>query len=152
MTPRLRVTRDIPIDIMRWAGSPELIEVVTPFSREFVEQLKVVCADVTCRWVGDKKVWLVHPVCLPDVWWLVMEMWGEVDMDDETEETFLSQLKIDRASAEPVTLVLNAQGQITATYAGAADVTNLVQAATKRAGGCCPSSVQGGSKSCGPGK
>ncbi|RPJ43432.1 MAG: hypothetical protein EHM19_08735 [Candidatus Latescibacterota bacterium] len=76
----------------------------------------------------------------------------EIDMDDETEDAFLSQLKVDRASAEPVTLVLNAEGQITATYAGAADVTNLVQAATKRAGGCCPSSVQGGSKSCGPGK
>jgi hypothetical protein len=81
----LRVTRDIPIDIMRWTGSHELIEVVTPFSREFVEQLKVVCADVTCRWEGKRRVWLVHPVCLPDVWWLVMETWGEVDMDDETE-------------------------------------------------------------------
>jgi hypothetical protein len=76
----------------------------------------------------------------------------EIDMDDPGEAAFLDQLKVNRASEEPVTLVVNALGQVTATYAGAADVANLVQAAAKRAGGCCPSSVQGGSKSCGPGK
>jgi hypothetical protein len=76
----------------------------------------------------------------------------EIGLDDPEEAAFLDQLKVDRASAEPVTLVVNAQGQVTATYAGAVDVANLVQAATKRAGGCCPSSVQGGSKACGPGK
>jgi hypothetical protein len=76
----------------------------------------------------------------------------EIDMDDPDEATFLGQLKVDRSSPEPVTLVVNALGQVTATYSGAVDVTNLVQAATKKAGGCCPSTVQSGSKSCGPTK
>ena len=55
-------------------------------------------------------------------------------------------------ATEPITLVINAQGQITGTYTGTADVASLAQAATKKAGGCCPSTVQGGSKSCGPTK
>ncbi len=74
----------------------------------------------------------------------------QIDMDDPAEAAFLGQMKVNRAYTEPVTLVVNAQGQVTATYAGAADVASLVQAATKRVGGCCPSTVQGGSQSCGP--
>jgi len=76
----------------------------------------------------------------------------QIDMDDPQEAVFLGQLKIDVTSNEPVTLVVNAQGQITGTYTGAADVASLVQAATKKAGGCCPSTVQDGAKSCGPPK
>jgi hypothetical protein len=76
----------------------------------------------------------------------------EIGMDDPAEADFLTQLKVDRTATEPVTLVINAQGQITGTYTGAADVASLAQAATKKAGGCCPSTVQGGSKSCGPTK
>ena len=76
----------------------------------------------------------------------------QIDMDDPAEAGFLTQLKIDLTSKEPVTLVINAQGQITGTYTGAADVASLVQSATKKAGGCCPSTVQGGAKSCGPPK
>jgi hypothetical protein len=49
-------------------------------------------------------------------------------------------------------MVVNAQGQITGTYAGAVDLPVLVQAATKRMGGCCPPKVQGGAQSCAPKK
>ncbi|UCF10260.1 MAG: hypothetical protein JSW65_00830 [Candidatus Bipolaricaulota bacterium] len=76
----------------------------------------------------------------------------QIDMDDPAEAGFLTKLKVDRAATEPVILVVNAQGQITSTYTGAADVASLAKAATKKASGCCPSTVQGGSKSCGPGK
>ena len=73
-----------------------------------------------------------------------------IDMDDPEEAEFLTQLKVDRTSAEPVTLVANPQGQITGTFAGAVDVASLVQAASKRATGCCPSTAQGGAKTCAP--
>jgi len=76
----------------------------------------------------------------------------QIDMDDPAEAEFLAQLKVDRAATEPVTLVVNAQGQITGTYSGAVEVASLVQAATKKAGGCCPPTAQGGSQSCGPKK
>jgi hypothetical protein len=76
----------------------------------------------------------------------------QIDMDDPAEAGFLTQMKVDLASTEPVTLVVNVQGQVTGAYTGAADVASLVQAATKKAGGCCPSTVQGGAKSCGPAK
>ena len=75
-----------------------------------------------------------------------------IAMDDPEETEFLAQLKVDRAATEPVTLVVNAQGQITGTYSGAVEVASLVQAATKKAGGCCPPTAQGGSQSCEPKK
>ncbi len=43
-------------------------------------------------------------------------------MDDPAEAAFLTQMKVNLASTEPVTLVVNAQGQVTGTYTGAADV------------------------------
>ena len=76
----------------------------------------------------------------------------QIDMDDPAEADFLTQMKVNRASTEPITLVINAQGQVTGTYTGAADVANLVQAATKRVGGCCPSTVQNPNASCAPPK
>ena len=74
----------------------------------------------------------------------------KVDMDDKAEAEFLSLLKINRAAAEPVTVVANAQGQITSTYNGLVNVEELMQATTRSAGGCCPRSVTGGGKKCGP--
>lgn len=76
----------------------------------------------------------------------------EIDIDDPAEADFLTQMKISLVASEPVTLVINAQGQITGTYVGAVDVPALVQAATKRAGGCCPPSVQNPNASCAPPK
>jgi len=76
----------------------------------------------------------------------------EIDMDDPAETAFLTQMKVNMASAEPVILVINAQGQVTGSYAGAADVTALVQAATKKVGGCCPKTVQNPNASCAPPK
>ena len=76
----------------------------------------------------------------------------QIDMDDPAETAFLTSMKVNLASTEPVTLVVNAQGQVTGTYTGAADATLLVQAATKKAGGCCPSTVQNPNASCAPPK
>lgn len=74
-----------------------------------------------------------------------------IDMDDPAETAFLTSMKVDMASSDPITLVLNAQGEITGTYTGAADVAALVQAATKKGGGCAPGACGPGSKSsCGP--
>lgn len=75
-----------------------------------------------------------------------------IDMDDPAETSFLNSLKVDPAATAPVILVVNAQGQITGTYSGAADVAALVQAATKKASGCCPSTVQNPNASCAPAK
>lgn len=72
----------------------------------------------------------------------------DIDMDDPAETEFLKQLKIDIQSAEPVTVVFNAKGQLTASYTGMVNVEDLVASATKvAASGCCPS---GSGKSCGP--
>ncbi len=71
-----------------------------------------------------------------------------IDLDDAAETVFLSQLKINPQSTTPQTVVINAQGQITGSFDGPVDVTQLVQAATKRvSSGCCP---PGSGKSCGP--
>ncbi|MGD0398770.1 MAG: hypothetical protein ABSC04_07640 [Syntrophobacteraceae bacterium] len=76
----------------------------------------------------------------------------KMDMDDQAEAGFLSLLKINTASAEPVTIVGNARGQITDTYTGPMSVEDLVQAATRSAGGCCPRTVTGGGGTCTPQK
>ncbi len=65
-----------------------------------------------------------------------------IDMDDKKESSFLAQLKVNTLSTEPVTAVINTQKQIAGSFNGSVEVTQLVQAATKKAGGCCP----GGSK------
>lgn len=74
----------------------------------------------------------------------------QINMDDKSELAFLNELKIDPNSAEPVTVVINAQGQVTGSFQGAVDTGNLIQAATKKAGGCCPGGSS--SSSCGPTK
>jgi len=72
----------------------------------------------------------------------------EVNMDDPAEREFLSQLKVNLQSNEPVTVVINAKGQVTGSYTGAVEVETLIASATKVvASGCCPS---GSSQSCGP--
>ena len=71
-----------------------------------------------------------------------------ISMDDPAEANFLKQLKVNLQATEPVTVVLNAQGQLTGTFNGPVDVTNLVQAATKKVAGCGPKGC--GGKPCGP--
>ena len=73
-------------------------------------------------------------------------------MDDPAEIPFLNSLKVNLAATAPVTLVVNAQGQVTGNYAGVVAAGDLAQAATKKATGCCPSTVAGGSQSCAPPK
>jgi len=72
----------------------------------------------------------------------------KVDLEDEDELPFISELKINPQSTDPVTVVINAQGQVTGSFQGAVEVGSLVQAATKKAGGCCG----GGTSSCAPKK
>ncbi len=73
----------------------------------------------------------------------------DISMDDPAEADFLKQLKVNLQATEPVTVVLNAQGQLTGTFNGPVDVTNLIQAATKKVGsGCSPKGC--GGKPCGP--
>lgn len=65
-----------------------------------------------------------------------------IDMDDKKESSFLAKLKVNTLSTEPVTTVINTQRRITGNFNGPVEVVKLVQAATKKASGCCP----GGSK------
>lgn len=76
----------------------------------------------------------------------------KIDMDDPAESNFLTEMKVNLQSNEPVTLVANAQGQIAGMYTGEVQVSNLVTSATKKAGGCCPSTVANPNASCGPTK
>ncbi len=73
-----------------------------------------------------------------------------VDMDDPAEADFLKSMKVNVQSTEPITLVANTQGQISGMYTGAMQVTDLVTAATKKVGGCCPSTVAKPDASCAP--
>lgn len=72
----------------------------------------------------------------------------DVNMDDPIEKGFLNQLKVDMQSTEPVTVVINAKGQVTGSYTGIVEVENLITSATKVvASGCCP---PGSGKTCAP--
>lgn len=72
----------------------------------------------------------------------------EVNMDDPAEQEFLQKLKVNLQSDKPVTVVINAKGQVTGSYTGAVEVDKLISSATKVvASGCCPS---GSGASCGP--
>ncbi len=76
----------------------------------------------------------------------------KVDMDDPAEAGFLTDMKINMASTAPVTMAVNAQGQIAGSFTGDVQVTQLVASATKKIGGCCPSTVSKPNASCGPTK
>jgi hypothetical protein len=76
----------------------------------------------------------------------------KIDMDDPAEAAFLAEMKVNSASTEPVTFVANAQGQIAGTYTGEVQLANLITAATKKVGGCCPSTVANPAASCAPTK
>ena len=74
-----------------------------------------------------------------------------VNMEDPAEAQFLADLKVSPIATEPVTVVVNALGQITGTFVGAAAVGDLVAAANKKGGGCAPGACGPGSgKTCGP--
>lgn len=71
-----------------------------------------------------------------------------VNMDDPAEIALLKQLRVNLQSTEPVTVVINAKGQVTGSYTGMVEVENLIASATKVvASSCCPT---GSGKSCGP--
>lgn len=64
-----------------------------------------------------------------------------IDLSDPKEAGFIKELKIDPNSPEPVTFVINSQGQVTGKYGVDIQVANLVQAATRVVkSGCGPSS------------
>lgn len=71
-----------------------------------------------------------------------------IDLSDPKEAGFIKELKIDPNSPEPITFVINAQGQVTGKYGTEVQVANLVEAATRVVkSGCCP---PGSGKTCGP--
>jgi hypothetical protein len=70
-----------------------------------------------------------------------------IDLNDEKELSFLKQLQVDPKSTDPVTVVINALGQIAGSYTGMVETATLVSSAkTAAGGGCCPGG--GGSKGC----
>lgn len=75
----------------------------------------------------------------------------QIDMDDPSEQVFMQELKLNPQATQPVTMVINTQGQITGAFNGPVEVGSLVQAATKKAGGCCPGGATS-SAGCGPTK
>ncbi len=75
----------------------------------------------------------------------------QIDLDDPAELSFIQELNLKPQAAQPTTVVINTQGQITGAFNGPVEVGNLVQAATKKAGGCCPSGAAS-SSGCAPTK
>jgi hypothetical protein len=75
-----------------------------------------------------------------------------IDLDDKAEKTFLNDMQLDINAAEPVTLVANATGQISGRFTEGVQSAELVAAATRKMGGCCPGSVSNPKPSCGPAK
>jgi peroxiredoxin len=71
-----------------------------------------------------------------------------VDLSDPKEAGFVKELRIDPNAAEPITFVINPQGQVTGKYGAGVQVADLVGAATKVVqSGCCPT---GSGKTCPP--
>ena len=66
-----------------------------------------------------------------------------IDMDNRNEVAFLEKLGVNTSSSIPVIYVINPRGQITARFNSSVNSAQLIQASTKRAGGCC-----GGNSSC----
>jgi signal recognition particle receptor subunit beta len=74
----------------------------------------------------------------------------EISLDDPKENLFLTELKVNMTASEPMTYVVNPQGQITGTFTDNVNTNTLVASAKKvAASGCCP---PGSGKSCGPTK
>ena len=72
----------------------------------------------------------------------------KIELNDAKELTFLQQLRVDPKSTDPVTVVINARGQVTGSYTGLVKTATLVSSATTAGGGgCCPGGG-GGSKGC----
>lgn len=71
-----------------------------------------------------------------------------VDLSDPNEAGFIKELKIDPNPLQPVTFVINPQGQVTGKYDGKFQVDSAVVAATRVVkSGCC---APGSGKTCGP--
>jgi len=67
-----------------------------------------------------------------------------VDLTDKAEKAFLAKLKIDVGSRQPVTVVISSRGQVTGSFIGPANPSELVLASAKMAGGCCPGGRKAG--------
>lgn len=71
-----------------------------------------------------------------------------IDMDDKKESSFLQQLRVNMDSTEPVTMVINARGQVTGNFTGPAEVAKLTQAATTVVSGSCCGGGTSNNKGC----
>ncbi|MFC2131638.1 hypothetical protein ACFLSQ_09410 [Bacteroidota bacterium] len=73
-----------------------------------------------------------------------------VDIDDKKEKSFIAKFRIDNKATYPVTMVINAQGQVASMFNGITEAKGLVSAARKKvSSGCCPPKS---GKTCGPAK
>ncbi len=72
----------------------------------------------------------------------------DISLDDLAEQEFLTQIGVDLKSTDPVTVVINAKGQVTDLYTGMVEVDKLVASASKAvSSSCCP---PGSGKTCPP--
>jgi hypothetical protein len=72
----------------------------------------------------------------------------KVDMDDKEETDFLNLLRVDLDSDEPVTVVINCNGQIAETNSGLVSTDELIQAAQKVITSSQPANVPGSGACC----
>jgi len=74
----------------------------------------------------------------------------EINMEDPSEKTFLTQIGTDFNKANSQIIVFNNQGKNTGTFTGATDPNKLTTAAlTVQKSGCAPGSCAPGTKGCG---
>jgi hypothetical protein len=123
-------------------ATPErlLALVPSPKKEEVLQALKdqkIVFVEVTRKDMDARDA--AHAACSAACGQLVGKCVAiAIDMDDPAEQSFLTQLGVDPLAIEPVTLVVNAAGQITGNYKGVTTPDELVVASQKRAGGCAP--------------
>ena len=66
-----------------------------------------------------------------------------LDLDDATEQRFITRNWADASPETPVTVVFNNRGQGTGVFVGPVEPSALVSASAKTAGGCCPGGKKG---------
>ncbi len=144
ITGGIPVERATPEILVKMVPSPKKSEIIKAISErnatiitvsrknmKSLQALNTACADASKK-MGGK---LIHIM---------------IDRDDKAEHAFLNDLQIDMNSPEPVILVTNAMGQISGRFTGNVQSDDLIAAALKNVGGCCPSTPSNPKPTCGP--
>ena len=74
-----------------------------------------------------------------------------IDAQDQSEAAFIKDLRIDRRTSQPVTVVLAPPGQPVARFTGRVTKAQLVAKVTAAQSDCCPGGECGPDGKCGPG-